>query len=289
LRVFGRREDGYHDIHSLFWRRHSPEVLEIARTEGPDKLSVEGVDVPGENLLLRTCFLLRSLYGDAALPFLDMKLHKRLPVGSGLGAGSGNAAALVRYFYQAARVEENDVDKARKIASLGADVAFLASDFDLALADGLGERLIGLGDREWDLSLQTVVFIPVWSSDTGDAYAALDRLREADASFFTPMSAESARNESLALLRRLSARERPGLLPNDFIACDSAHAEQCRDLYRVLDDAGALAWGLCGSGSSCFAVFDEKKFPGAVSKVMFRLSAEESSRFAWLHKTMVLE
>jgi 4-diphosphocytidyl-2-C-methyl-D-erythritol kinase len=217
-----------------------------------------------------------------------MKLFKRLPTGSGLGAGSGNAAELVRHFFQTSGEVDLPIE-AQKIASLGADVAFLASAFDLALADGVGERLEGLDCSERGLGLKTIVFIPGWSSGTAEAYAALDRSRKAEAFPFMPMSISEARNESLGVLRRLSEGEIVGPLPNDFIACDSVHAGFYGDLYGVVEDAGALAWGLCGSGSSCFALFDEKKFPGTVSRALSRILAEESSRFTWLHKTLVLE
>ena len=43
LRIFGRKPNGYHELHTLFWRRPSPEVLTVRFAEGeesPDKLSV---------------------------------------------------------------------------------------------------------------------------------------------------------------------------------------------------------------------------------------------------------
>ncbi|MDR1943353.1 MAG: 4-diphosphocytidyl-2C-methyl-D-erythritol kinase, partial [Synergistaceae bacterium] len=129
LRVLGLRGDGYHDIYSLFWRRPSPEILTISPGGAGDVLSVCGVDVEGENIVSRACRRIRSLFGEDALAPLEMKLHKYLPTGSGVGAGSGNAAALIRWFQMSG---SGRVLRCSDVSPLGSDVAFLASGFDLA-------------------------------------------------------------------------------------------------------------------------------------------------------------
>jgi 4-diphosphocytidyl-2-C-methyl-D-erythritol kinase len=285
LRVLGKREDGYHDICSLFWRRPSPETLEISGAEA-DGLSVEGIDVPGENLLVKARAFLRREYGDDALPPLHMKLVKLLPVGGGVGAGSGNAAELLRWFFSAKGLCGSGREEIERAASLGADVAFLASGLSLALAGGVGERLVGLKAPGLDLS--AAIIFPKWSGITAEAYASLDRMREADA-FFSPTDEKCAQEEAASVLRGLASQSRLGLLPNDFIPCTSGREECYNDLYNFIESSDALAWGLCGSGSSCFALFDRKNGADRISRLCSRLSKEESYRFAWLHKTLVLE
>ena len=286
LRVFGKREDGYHYIHSLFWRRRSPEVLEIRGQAERDCLLVEGADIPGENLITRACRYLRAKYADKPLPPLDMRLEKHLPMGSGIGAGSGNAAALLRWFFSEHAL--NDPSGAYGAASIGTDVAFLASDYDLAIAEGIGEKLEGL-DEPGGLDLSAVILFPEWRSDTAEAYVSLDGVREEGP---PPLDLSDAREESFSVLRGLKERKRLGLLPNDFIACASKHRERYDMLYGIMEKAGALAWGLCGSGSSCFALFDDKDGKNgkdAISRFMHYVEPGGSSRFSWLHKTLILE
>jgi 4-diphosphocytidyl-2-C-methyl-D-erythritol kinase len=132
-------------------------------------------------------------------------------------------------------------------AALGADVAFLASGFGLAAAGGVGEDLEKV---RGDLRLPVAIIFPEWSSDTREAYSALDReagrmvINEAD-----------ARAESEALLERISDGERVGLLPNDFIQCFKKQKECYNYMYDMFDSSGAIAWGMCGSGSACFAIY----------------------------------
>ena len=285
LRVFGRREDGYHDLHSLMWRRPSPEVLEIERSEEGDRLSVSGVSVDGENLLTAVCAFLRRKYGENSLPPIDMRLFKHIPTGSGVGAGSGNAASLLRwFFFTSSGLDFSNV--LESCASLGMDIAFLASGFNLALADGRGESLKALNEN---LSLPGVVFFPRWRSGTSEAYALLDRWRESGAQGSSSIDGEKAESESMSVLRALKNGERAGLLPNDFASCASADEDRYDDIYDIFEKSGALAWGLCGSGSSCFVLFGEKDRGESIPRLLRHLSGRGSSRYAWIYKTLILE
>lgn len=282
LRVLRKREDGYHEIHSLFWRKRSPEVLEVSPGASGDRVAVSGADIPGENILIRSCRYLRSRYGSDALPPLAMDLFKHLPMGSGVGAGSGNAAALLKWFERmnkGCRLDLGDV------ASLGADVAFLASEYDLAFADGIGEILSGVDET---LDIPAIVFFPKWASHTKRAYAILDEQRGHDGAKCDMIDAATARGESVMLLNRLRSGERVGVLPNDFISCMSLYESCYDDLYDVVESAGAQAWGLCGSGSACFALFERCNAGEILPALAGRLSSEASSRFSWLQKIMVL-
>ncbi|MDR0649301.1 MAG: 4-diphosphocytidyl-2C-methyl-D-erythritol kinase [Synergistaceae bacterium] len=284
LRVLRKREDGYHDVCSLFWRRRSPETLEIRDARDRDRVSVEGMDVPGENLVMRACGFLRKTYEDKPMPPLDMRITKSVPMGSGLGAGSGNAAALVRWFWR--EIARSGADIGCGVESVGADVAFLASGYGLALAEGIGERLQELRDPG-GLDLSAVVLFPKWSSDTAGAYAVLDSRRARSET--SPLSIEDARAESFAVLRGLRDRKTLGQLPNDFIGCCERHDEDYRSLYAVAERAGALAWGLCGSGSACFALFDDERGRDAAGRLLRFIEPEGIPPFPWLHKTLVLE
>ena len=252
LRVFGRKPNGYHELHTLFWRRPSPEVLTVRFAEGeksPDKLSVYGAAIPGENLVMRVIEGLRTQDVIAhAFPPLDIALYKFLPMGSGVGAGSGNAAAIFKW---AQRMGVSlDV---KNSADYGADVAFLAGSAGLAYAEGVGEELTAVNE---ELELPGMIVFPKWFSSTGRAYSLLDDFRKTAGGETT---LAEARAESQNLLNKLLKSEKAGLLPNDFLPILSSRHLEYEAFFNDAESLGALAWGLCGSGSALFVLFADRE------------------------------
>ncbi|MDR1651890.1 MAG: 4-diphosphocytidyl-2C-methyl-D-erythritol kinase [Synergistaceae bacterium] len=269
LRVLGKRADGYHDLCSLFWRLRSPEVVEVSFGHFGDELAVSGADIKGENIITRACRHIRSVSGDE-LPGVRARLFKHLPAGSGVGAGSGNAAAFIRL---CGAFAGHGNGPGAGVASLGADVAFLASEHDLAIASGVGDELEGI---DGTLPMRAVIFFPEWSCCTKEAYGALDEIRGRESGY---MPESTARNEALSVLDALRHGRRLGLLPNDFL--DSAPHRGCYgELAGAASDSGAAAWGLCGSGSAFFALYGTSNECGKLL---------DKCRFDWLRQILVLE
>jgi 4-diphosphocytidyl-2-C-methyl-D-erythritol kinase len=280
LRVLKKREDGYHDIFSLFQRLRSPEVVEADFDSGRESLAVVGADIPGENILTRVCRHIRDVCGEDSLPPVSVRLYKHIPTGSGVGAGSGNAAALLGVFRALTGMETIP-----GVASLGADVAFLASGRPMAFAGGIGDVLEGIPDAP---RFAAVIFFPKWASDTGLAYRALDESRALKRGA-EPLSAEEAREEASLVLNSLRRGERTGMLPNDFIA-HAGHEREYTALRAIADKAGALAWGLCGSGSAFFALFGHEDGTACMSSVFGAIRGKNGDdKFQWLRQILVLE
>jgi 4-diphosphocytidyl-2-C-methyl-D-erythritol kinase len=197
-------------------------------------------------------------------------------MGSGVGAGSGNAGALIRWFCRTRGL----VSDAGAMLPLGADVVFLASNFDLASVGGAGEVLNGLNGIHENLSLSVALFFPEWSSNTRVAYESLDQIEG---------RAVSSEAESLAesrdVMDKLFNGLKVGLLPNDFIQCFKKQEKHYNDLYAAVESSGALAWGLCGSGSACFALYRR----GSDLKSLVRiLDSGPPSSFKWIKQIMFL-
>lgn len=251
LRVLAKRSDGYHDLHTLFWRRPSPDFLTIEvdsnRAKG-DVLQVYGASIPGENLVLKTLRYARETLNVGSLPSaLALRLIKAIPPGSGVGAGSGNAASLIRWL----RRNGSLIGDAQAV-SLGADIAFLANDESLAIAEGIGDIFTPL---ESCFDLASVVIFPKWHVSTQRAYAELDEMRSKGLGM---VSLEEARRETRDLITQLTEGKRVGLLPNDFLAQLQQRYAQYDLFFSEVEKEGALGWGLCGSGSALFAIFEKK-------------------------------
>jgi 4-diphosphocytidyl-2-C-methyl-D-erythritol kinase len=256
LRVTGRRENGYHNIVSLFLRLPSAEALLISPTDGQaDLVQTQGVEISGENIVSRALGCARDAGFHA--PPLDVRVMKTLYPGSGLGAGSGNAAAVLSWLAGDSRRD----DLAWRAVALrtGADVPFLFSGLPLARVTGIGEEVEPLEPLR-DFSAWVV--LPQWSVGTENAYGRLDRrLRGA-----YPLNEAAARAEADGLHRRLLAGERLGLLPNDFALTLLEDFPKYQELFQVFEqEEGAIAWGITGSGAAAFAIFCGATSPLSVS------------------------
>lgn len=262
LSVFGRRADGYHDISSLFMRFRSPESLVIDTEALRDAVCCLGADIPGENILTRAITSLRRAHPDRMPGALSVCIHKQIPAGTGLGAGSGNAAALIDW----ARAEWGmDLDESLA-ASLGADVAFLASGCVAAHAEGIGDIIEDAGAAP---CLDAVILFPEWRSSTPAAYAELDALRDSGDIKTPLLTLDEARCRSEEVISSLRRGIPAGLLVNDFLAPALAKHPCMADLFSLAERSGALAWGMCGSGSSLFAIFEHgsKKMPPLIGEI----------------------
>src|SRR6476660_8372077 len=104
LAVIGRRDDGYHSLHSVFVPLTLADRLSLAPVGGhQDTLHVTGLDAgpPADNLVFRAIAAARSAVGGGhpsgpgPAPALAARLEKRIPVAAGLAGGSSDAAATV--------------------------------------------------------------------------------------------------------------------------------------------------------------------------------------------------
>lgn len=155
LAVVGRRDDGFHSLHSVMVPLDLADRLALSPAFGPDdRLHVVGEgDAPppdlgpaNDNLVLRAIRsarrALREAGEDRPLPALAARLEKRIPVAAGLAGGSSDGAAALDGALEAWGVAEGLTPPARAAvaASLGSDCPFFLAG-GWALVEGRGERV----------------------------------------------------------------------------------------------------------------------------------------------------
>ena len=139
LHVIGRRDDGFHELQTIFQLLDYGDELRFrVRDDGLIRRSVLGDELPVEDLSVRAARCLQEATGTEA--GVDIEVVKRIPVGSGLGGGSSNAATTLLALNRLWCLEL-DVGKLNKLGlSIGADVpAFVGGRS--AYAEGTGELL----------------------------------------------------------------------------------------------------------------------------------------------------
>lgn len=242
LRVLHKRSDGYHELDTLFQAiaLYDRVTVEISGT-GVD-LEVSGFDTgpDHQNLALRAAQRLIAVAGvDIGV---KIYLEKQIPVGSGLGGGSSDAAAVL---HALAALHEGlaGEDRLRAIGTeLGADVAFFLGESPLSRGLGRGDDLQPMPALP---VANLVVVSPSLHSSTAAAYQALERPSREDARRWASEPPEVPSNWS----------EVEACARNDFQDSITREYPQVARCLDMLTEAGASLVMLSGSGSSSFGFF----------------------------------
>jgi 4-diphosphocytidyl-2-C-methyl-D-erythritol kinase len=249
LRILGMREDGYHELRTLF---HSVSGLcdTLAVEPGPDNdfyLRCPGnPDLEGPSNLVYRAW---KAYGEATgfTPGLFVTLTKRIPMGGGLGGGSSDAAAMLRHLQTLAADRALAPDRLNGLAAtLGADVPFFLMDGP-AWAGGIGERLTPAPVNLTGLTL--VLACPDIHVDTAWAFRAFDaaaRLRPGD---FLTTSALDTKNASPVS---------PLPMVNDFEPVVFREHPRLREIKEKLIRDRASVAAMSGSGACLFGLFRDR-------------------------------
>jgi 4-diphosphocytidyl-2-C-methyl-D-erythritol kinase len=263
LHVVGRQADGYHLLQSLFVFADIGDKIGYQASDTPLKLEISGpfahqLSAAPSNLVLRAARLLKPS------PTGVLKLDKQLPVASGLGGGSADAAATLRLLNRLWGCDQSP-DTLRQLgAQLGADVP-ACIDSRAAYVSGIGDELAPAGQ---------LVRLPILLANPGVATAtpAVFAAYRALGSDFAP-ALHGWPNPSLSWTA----------CQNDLDAAAQAVAPEILTTLQALKVApGALVARMSGSGASCFAVFES---PEAATAAERQLSASHPDW--WLRTAQV--
>ncbi|MCE3008272.1 MAG: 4-(cytidine 5'-diphospho)-2-C-methyl-D-erythritol kinase [Bacteroidetes bacterium] len=242
LFVKGKRPDGYHNIETAFVPVHRLyDVLTVDRVSKvyPSVFTYEGLPIPGrtaDNLVQRAYQLMAENYDRVG--HVSIHLNKRIPLGSGLGGGSSDAAGVIKAINQLFSLDLGREEMAELGARLGSDVPFFFYDEPM-YATGRGEQLAPISLP----AIQSIrVLTPGLRIATAEAYSWLNL-----ADCHTDTELKSILNQPTA--------KWPDLLVNDFQPVVLQRYPQLRPLLQSLYAEGADYAALSGSGSALFGLY----------------------------------
>jgi 4-diphosphocytidyl-2-C-methyl-D-erythritol kinase len=260
LSILGRRMDGYHDIQSIF---QSINIFDEIEFRSASRLALSSKNLPGipleDNLVWKAAKLLASRFN--VKQGADVTLCKKIPLGSGLGGGSSNAAATLFGLCRLWGIEASDADLLTVAADLGSDVPFFLHG-GTALGTGRGEKIHPLPDPPRE---HLVVIFPGVQVSTAEAYRSLN--------LGLTSSAEDHRIQRFRGRVEKNQRFLTWIF-NDFERSILPAYPSIREAKRFLEKEGATAVLLSGSGSSVFGFFTDEESALAAA----RLAAKEAWR-----------
>lgn len=269
LNVLRKREDGFHDLETLFVPYMGiSDTLEIiagddySRTSAsifgryPSDMIAQGISEDGKLMITiaredgvdweplndLTAKAYMILAEDFKMPPVKMYLEKKSPVGAGLGGGSADAAFALKMLNEICELNLSESQLADYASRLGSDCAFFIYNRPM-IGEGRGEVLTeySLNIEEYDLQVLTPEGISV---STRDAYAGI-----------RPHLPEVPLREALSR----PVEQWNEVLSNDFEETVFVKHPELAAIKRSLYDSGAVYASMSGSGSALFALYKKQQ------------------------------
>lgn len=263
LRIIRRRDDGYHELDSLFWPLFAPrDELHIQYKPGNDiivRSNNPAID-PACNTLTKAHNAFATLAGKA--PGIEVQLCKRIPSGAGLGGGSSDAAALLLWLNSQAERPISSSALAHAALAVGADVPFFLA--------GQPSRVRGIGEIVEPVKIHIpscfiVLVCPDIHVSTAKTFALFDKEHGKSASHINDERQNSLTKHACTVngILRLEAVHLD--LHNDLESIVFYSHPQLAVIKAELNRLGAFASAMTGSGSSVFGLFASQATAQAVA------------------------
>lgn len=242
LNIVSKRQDGYHNLETVFYPIAVKDALEIiVREEQTEDTFIEaGIPVdasPDNNLVMRALKLMRQYY---TFPSVEVHLLKKIPFGAGIGGGSADASFMLKLLNTTFNLNVTDKELVSLAVKLGADCPFFIYNRPM-FASGIGEVL-----EDIDLSLKGYYFVlvkPDIHIPTKDAFAEI-----------RPIQPQISLKDIIT--RPIS--EWKDCVINDFEKSIFPKYPLIKEIKDVLYNNGAVYASMSGSGSSVFGIFKDE-------------------------------
>ena len=245
LHVTARRDDGYHCLDTLVTFAKFGDVIRVEPANGIS-LTIEGpfADALGnknDNLVLKAARLLQQAAKEIGVtaPGAAIHLNKRLPIASGIGGGSADAAATLLALCELWKIDINTIDLEKIALQLGADVPMCLYSKPL-MATGSGEKIVPVTLA----GLNIVLINPGVHVSTPEVFHALTSTNSAS---LAPLDQSYSPTTLLDWLQYTQ---------NDLQAPAIKLAPEIQTVLDELKDSNECQFArMSGSGATCFGLF----------------------------------
>ncbi len=278
LAVLGKRQDGFHDLHSVVAQTAFGDDLSVEcdpDDQREDSVIIKGADLAGKDSTV--WHALRVFRQAAAIRngTFRINLTKRIPIGAGLGGGSSNATGLFRALQELFPELSGEMDWNGMAEQVGSDCPLFLHPNPVVM-EGRGERIKKLDtDLANRIASQSVIlFKPAFSTPTGEAYKRL-----AKGGFYRAMGDVEKDMRAWA--------DGSEMLParwNDFERLVEDWLPSLAVVLARLRNVHGLDARMSGSGSACFVFAKDSTF--AMTRVQEELATAWGRAF-WIVETVL--
>lgn len=243
LRITAKRNDGYHDLDTVFFPVQLNDALEIITNPDPAQSGVtfssSGILIPGDtanNLCVKAFTLLKTKF--PGLPAITMHLHKHIPMGAGLGGGSADGAFTLKLLNDKYKLSLSEPELIALALELGSDCPFFIKNSPVH-ATGRGEIMHPISI---DLSNKKIVLV-------------LSGIHVSTAIAFKDCPIASNILPCDSVIHQPIEQWKDQLI-NDFEQTVFPVYPTLKKIKAQLYEAGAVYAAMSGTGSTVYGIFD---------------------------------
>jgi 4-diphosphocytidyl-2-C-methyl-D-erythritol kinase len=241
LNIVSKREDGFHNLESIFYPIQLHDILEFIETEKKTSFTNTGLQIDSSNTVNLVIQAYNLLKNDYKLPNLKIHLHKLIPFGAGLGGGSSNAAFMLRALNDHFQLQLSKNRLEEYAQQLGSDCPFFINN-NPVFVEGTGNIF---SSTAVCLSNYYILLVnPNIHISTKLAFSEI-----------VPKKPE----QSIKDIIQQPIESWKGLMTNDFEKSIFKRFPKIEKIKNTLYESGAIYAQMSGSGSTIFGIFD--KFP----------------------------
>lgn len=244
LSVLFKRDDGFHEIETVFFPVLMKDILEVIETDKKTEFSLSGLKINGienDNLCLKAYQLLKKDFPD--LPAVKIHLHKAIPMGTGLGGGSADGAFMLQLLNTKFRLGISLKKLFDYALQLGSDCPFFLINKP-CLATGRGEIL-----EEINLDLSSykiLIVVPDIHINTSWAFSELN------------LQSKLENSGKLKNVVSQPIESWKDVLVNDFEKNIFSRHPEISLIKEEHYKAGASYASMSGSGSAVYGIFKKE-------------------------------
>ena len=240
LKVLNKRDDGFHNISSIFIELNLFDFIEFKKSKNPI-IEFKGANIPADNTVFKALELIKKYYN---INFEHtIKITKNIPLGAGLGGGSSNGASTLKTLNQLYNLNISDRELMVLSKKIGSDVPFFING-GIKKVTGTGDIIKNINYTNLEKKYYLLV-IPSFSISTSWAYKKIKK----------HLDLPQINTKFPALTDKVDW----ALFENDFEQFVCSAYPEILDIKEIFYKSGALYSSLSGSGSTVFGIYNDMK------------------------------